>query len=113
MPSISIDHALMERATGILVGEGDFGWSDVGAWSALLGIWERDRAGNAIRGETVSLDATGCLVYNPGRMTALVGVRDLVVVEAGDALLVCAADQDQRVREIVDILAKAGKKKYL
>jgi mannose-1-phosphate guanylyltransferase len=113
MPSISIDHALMERASGILVNEGDFGWSDVGAWSALLDIWKRDPAGNALKGETVGLDAAGCLVYNPGRLTALVGVRDLIVVETGDALLICAAGQDQRVREVVDILSKRGRKKYL
>jgi len=108
-PALSIDYALMERARRVLVVDGDFGWSDVGSWSTLLEIWPRDRDGNAVRGETLALDAKDCLVWNPGRLTALVGVRDLVVVDTGDALLVCDAALDQRVREIVAALQ--GKKK--
>lgn len=108
-PALSIDHALMEKARRVLVAEGDFGWSDVGSWSTLLEIWPRDRDGNAVRGETLALDAKNCLVWNPGRLTALVGVRDLIVVDAGDALLVCDAALDQKVREIVGALK--GKKK--
>jgi mannose-1-phosphate guanylyltransferase len=112
-PALSIDYALMEKAEGVLVADGDFGWSDVGAWSTLLDIWPRDRAGNACRGTTVALDSRGCLVWNPGRLTALVGVRNLIVVEAGDALLVCDAALDQKVRDVVDVLKKEKKsRKY-
>lgn len=114
VPALSIDYALMERAGGVLVADGDFGWSDVGAWSTLLEVWPRDRAGNAARGETLALDAEGCLVWNPGRLTVLVGVRDLVVVEAGDALLVCPVPLDQRVREAVEALKrKKGGRKFV
>jgi mannose-1-phosphate guanylyltransferase len=109
-PALSIDYALMEKAEGVLVADGDFGWSDVGSWSTLLEIWPRDRKGNAVRGETLALDAKNCLVWNPGRLTALVGVRDLIVVDAGDALLVCDAALDQKVKEIVGALKK--KRKY-
>mgnify|MGYP001338013050 CR=1 FL=1 len=113
-PALSIDYALMEKAEGVLVADGDFGWSDIGAWSTLLDIWPRDGAGNACRGETVALDSRGCLVWNPGRLTALVGVRDIVVVEAGGALLVCDAALDQKVKDVVDILKKRkGLRKYV
>ena len=113
-PALSIDHALMEKAGGVLVTDGDFGWSDVGAWSSLLEIWPRDRNGNAFRGEGLAVDSKGCLVWNPGRLTALIGVRDIVVVEAGDALLVCDAALDQKVKEIVDALKKTKRhKKYI
>jgi len=112
-PAVSIDYALMEKARGVFVCEGDFGWSDVGAWSSLFGVWPADGAGNVARGELLALDAQRCLVYNPGRLTALVGVRDLVVVEAGGALLVCPAGQDQRVREVVAALRKAKRRRYL
>jgi mannose-1-phosphate guanylyltransferase len=113
-PAVSIDYALMEKAEGVLVADGDFGWSDVGAWSTLLEIWPRDRKGNAVRGETLALDTKGCLVWNPGRLTALVGVRDLIVVEAGDALLVCAADLDQKVKDVVEALKKSQRlKRYV
>jgi mannose-1-phosphate guanylyltransferase len=109
-PALSIDYALMEKAKGVLVADGDFGWSDVGAWSTLAGIWPRDDAGNAVRGETLALDARNCLVWNPGRLTALVGVHDLIVIEAGDALLVCDAALDQKVKDVVEALKR--KKKY-
>ena len=113
LPAISIDYALMEKAQGVFVCEGDFGWSDVGTWSSLFGVWKADKAGNAARGEFLVLDSSGCLVYNPGRLTALVGVRDLIVVEAGGALLVCPAGQDQRVREVVEALKTMKKTRYL
>jgi len=112
-PAVSIDYGLMEKAGGVFVCEGDFGWSDVGAWSSLFGVWKADRKENAVRGDYLALDASGCLVYNPGRLTALIGVRDLIVVEAGGALLVCPAGQDQRVREVVESLKKLKKSRYL
>ncbi len=113
VPAVSIDYALMEKARGVFVCEGDFGWSDVGAWSSLFGVWPADGAGNVSRGDVLAIDAERCLVYNPGRLTALVGVRDLVVVEAGGALLVCPAGQDQRVRDVVAAVRKGKKRRYL
>jgi mannose-1-phosphate guanylyltransferase/mannose-6-phosphate isomerase len=109
-PALSIDYALMEKVEGVLVADGDFGWSDVGAWSTLFEIWPQDGNGNACRGDTLALDAKNCLVWNPGRLTALIGVRDIVVVEAGDALLICDAALDQKVKDIVGMLKK--EKKY-
>jgi len=105
-PALSIDYALMEKAAGVLMADGDFGWSDVGAWSTLAEIWPRDASGNAARGDVLALDSRDCLVWNPGRLTALVGVRDLIVVQAGDALLVCDAALDQKVKDVVEALKR-------
>jgi len=113
MPSISIDYALMERAKGVLVCEGNFGWSDVGAWSSLAGLWSGDEKGNAFRGENVILNSENCLLYNPSKLTALVGVKDIIVVETEDALLICNKDQDQKVKDVIEIISKKGKKDYL
>jgi mannose-1-phosphate guanylyltransferase len=113
IPAISIDYGLMEKARGVFVCEADFGWSDVGAWSSLFGIWKSDQAGNVVRGKFLALDSTGCLVYHPGGLTALVGAHDLIVVEAGGALLICSADQDQQVKEVVATLRKMKKNRYL
>ena len=112
IPALSIDYALMEKAKGVVVCAGDFGWSDVGAWSSLYEVWPPDEAGNAVKGEKLVLDSQGCLVYAPGKLTALVGVKDLIVVDAGDALLICRKDLDQKVKDIVEIL-KRENKKYL
>lgn len=103
-PALSIDQALMEKAQGVLVSEADFGWSDIGAWSSLLEVWPQDSHGNAARGDLAALDSKGCLVWNPGRLTALVGVRNLIVVDTDDALLVCDADLDQKVKDLVESL---------
>jgi len=105
-PAQSIDYALMEKADGVVVADGDFGWSDVGAWSTLAEVWPRDASGNAVRGQTITLDSKDCLVWNPGRLTALVGVRDLVIVDTGDALLVCDAALDQKVKDVVEALKR-------
>jgi len=113
IPSLSIDYALMEKARGVLVCEGDFGWSDVGAWSSLPDIWGRDKNGNSFRGECVAVDSRGALCFSPGKLTALIGVSDLIVVNTRDALLVCRADQDQKVKEVLELLKKQGKTKYL
>jgi len=113
IPSLSIDYALMEKAKGVLVCEGNFGWSDVGAWSSLADIWKKDDLGNAMKGETVVLDSSNSILFNPGKLTAFIGVKDLIVINTKDALLVCHKDHDQKVRQVLEALAKKGKMKYL
>jgi len=113
IPSISIDYALMEKAEGIVMGEGDFGWSDVGSWSSLSEIWDADDDGNSGRGRLLALDARNCLVFNPNRLTTLIGVEDLVVVETDDALLICRRDQDQEVKTAVQALERADDDDHL
>ena len=113
IPSISIDYALMEKAQGVLMGEGNFGWSDVGTWSSLFEVWPKDPKGNALRTESLLLNSESCLVYNRSRLTALIGVKDLIVVDTPDALLICRKDQDQKVKDIVDLLKKRNKNEYL
>ena len=113
IPSISIDYALMENAEGVLMCEGDFGWSDVGAWSSLTDIWPQDEKGNALRGESILLDSQNCLVFNPKKITALIGVKDIIVVDTEDALLISHKSQDQKVKDIVEKIKEKGGVEYL
>ena len=113
VPPLSIDYALMEKADGVLMSHGDFGWSDVGAWSSLRELWAKDEKGNSFRGDYITVESENCLVYSPDRMTALVGVSDLIVVSTEDALLVCAASRDQEVKKVVESLKSRGNKKLL
>jgi len=113
IPATSIDYALMEKAEGVLMAEGDFGWSDVGSWVSLADIWTKDSSENALRGEALFLDSRNCLVYSPHRLAAVVGLRDVIIVDTKDALLVCAKKSDQRVKEVIEVLKRKGKKKYL
>jgi len=113
IPALSIDFALMEKARGTMVCAGDFGWSDVGAWSALADLWPRDEFENARRGEVMVIDSRGNVIFNPGNLTALIGVEELVVVRTKDVLLVCRKDRDQDVKKVLDLLAKNGKSEFL
>ena len=103
----------MERAEGIVMCKGDFGWSDVGAWSALDEIWEKDSDRIAARGETLVLDSETCLVFNPNKLTALIGVKDLIVVDTDDVLLICRKDLDQQVKSAVEALKKRADRDHL
>jgi len=109
MPSISIDHGILERADRVTVVRGRFGWSDVGSWAAMEGIWRSAKQdGNAVQGRVVTVDARGCIVSAPERIVALCGVDDLVVVDASDAVLVCHKSRAQDVRLIVSELERLG-----
>ncbi len=113
MPATSIDDALMEKARGVVVCEGNFGWSDVGTWSSLFDVWKGDAAGNAFQGHVLALDTSGTLCFNPGRFTALIGCRDMIVVDTRDALLICPRSQDQRVKQVLEHLVRSGVRKHL
>jgi mannose-1-phosphate guanylyltransferase len=106
----SIDFGVMERADNVVVIPASFGWSDVGSWSALPGLLPADGAGNVPvdEAETVAVDASGCLVHGGGRLVALVGVRDLVVVSTGDSVLVCHKERAQEVKRVVEELERRG-----
>ncbi len=99
-PSISIDHALMEKTANAAVAPAHFAWSDIGSWSAVWEAQVRDSAGNAAVGQVLLEEAAGCLVYADGVRVAASGVSDLVIVAAGDRVLVVPRSHDQRVREL-------------
>ncbi len=115
MPGISIDYGLMEKMRGrILTLPVDIGWYDLGSWLAMPDLWPRDAQNNSVLGEPLLVESRGNIVRSGRRMVALLGVENLVVVDTEDALLVCAKDQTESVRKIVNRLAdKKGWRKYL
>jgi len=113
LPSISIDHGVMEKAKRIAVVPGRFGWNDVGSWQVTWEMSERDAQGNALPAGTIAVDATNNLLKDLSKTArskrwALVGVSDLVVVETDDAVLVIPRERAQDVRAVVDALAARG-----
>jgi mannose-1-phosphate guanylyltransferase len=115
MKAESIDYGVMEKADNVVVIPASFGWSDVGSWSAIPEVVQADAQGNVIIGakNAISLDSADCLVSGGGRLVALVGVNDMIVIESDDALLVCAKERAQDVRQVVAELEKRGLKEYL
>ncbi|MGA9126138.1 MAG: mannose-1-phosphate guanylyltransferase/mannose-6-phosphate isomerase [Pseudolabrys sp.] len=108
-PQKSIDYAVMEKTDRAAVVAGQFRWSDIGSWDALFDITPRDTAGNVLQGPVVSMDATGCVIHADQRLTAVVGVKDLIVVSTSDAVMVVPRARAQEVRELVSKL-KAQKR---
>lgn len=109
-PSESIDYAVMEGTTSGAVVPADIGWSDVGSWSAIWEILPKDDAGNVLVGDVAAVGATGSYVRADGRLIALVGVDDLVVVDTPDSILVASRPAAQDVKSVVEILVGAGRR---
>jgi mannose-1-phosphate guanylyltransferase/mannose-6-phosphate isomerase len=104
-PDISIDYAIMERAAKRAVVPAAFDWSDIGSWKSISELDEPDARGNRVRGDAILVDSDDCYVQSDGqRMVAAVGVRDLVIVDSGDAVLVAQRDRAQDVRAVVEKL---------
>ncbi|HMM26148.1 mannose-1-phosphate guanylyltransferase/mannose-6-phosphate isomerase [Pseudoxanthomonas mexicana] len=99
-PSDSIDYAVMEKTADAMVLPVDIGWNDVGSWSALWDVAERDADGNAHHGDVIAVDSRNSYAYAQ-RLVALVGVDDIVVVETDDAVLVARKDKVQEVKQVV------------
>lgn len=107
-PSDSIDYAVMEKAGRVAVAPVDMGWSDVGSWDALHELGPRDADGNVHLGEVLAIDAKGCLIRSDGPLIAAVGVRDLIVIATGDAVLILPRGSSQEVKRAVEALKKQG-----
>lgn len=100
----SIDYAVMERTNDAVVVPMDAGWSDVGAWSSLWEVSDKDENGNVIRGDVLTENSQRCYISAPERVVSAVGVEDLVIVDTKDALLVAHRDKVQDVKNIVSDL---------
>jgi mannose-1-phosphate guanylyltransferase len=100
---ISIDYAVMEKASYIHTIPGDFGWSDVGTWGSLWTLLPHDESGNAVVGDNVHLnDCRGCIVHAPGASSVVLqGLEDCIVVERDGRLLICKLSQEQRIKDFV------------
>jgi mannose-1-phosphate guanylyltransferase len=105
LKKVSIDYALMEKAHNVVVAAGDFAWDDLGSWTALGRHLKRDAEGNAAVGDFLHVDAARNLVFDArtrGRTPiALVGLRDAIVVQTDDALMVAHKSQAQKVKDLV------------
>jgi mannose-1-phosphate guanylyltransferase len=112
--SISIDYAVLERASNVVgVAASDIGWNDVGSWNAVYDLHARDGQGNTVRGDTLIEASSGNYVDADKKLVALLGVKDLIIVDTPDALLVADRSRAQEVGELVKRLEKSGREELL
>jgi len=103
-PSDSVDYAVMEKTDKAMVIPLDAGWNDVGSWSALWEVTAKDDRGNAIRGDVLTVDTHDSFIHSENKLVAAVGIRDLVVVETDDAVMIAPKDRVQDVKLLVEQL---------
>jgi len=113
LPSISIDHAVMEHSSRATVVPVDLGWSDVGSWSSLDEVAPRNKGGNVVEGNILDLDSRNSVLFADRRVVATIGLDNMVVVDTPDATLVCPKDRAQDVKTIVNILKQQGAPEHL
>lgn len=109
----SIDYGVMEKSKNITMVVADFPWSDIGSWSALDEVLDRDGSGNILMGNVVSLECNNSIFFAGERLVAAIGLEDMVVVDTEDATLIVPKTKVQQVKDLVGRLKKEGKEEYL
>lgn len=113
----AIDYGVMEGADDVVVIPADIGWSDVGSWGSLAELLARmgheDDQGNVVVGQHVGIDTENSMIFGGQRLIATIGLEDVVIVDAGDAVLVCPLQREQEVRELVQRLKREEMNRYL
>ena len=113
LPKISIDHAVLEVSKKVSVVDADIGWQDIGSWDALAKTFPTDQQNNISFGNTMLIDCEGVTADSDGDLVACLGLKDIVVVKAKGAVLVCPADKAQDVKKIVEALKADQNESYL
>jgi Mannose-1-phosphate guanylyltransferase len=109
----TIDYGIMEGARNVAVIPVDIGWTDVGSWGSLFELLSTDEQGNTIVGPHLGIDTHGSLIFGKKRLIATIGLKDMIIVDTDDAVLVCPREREQEVRDIVDRLGKNGLNDWL
>ena len=109
----SVDYGILEKSKNICVVKSEFKWSDVGSWNSYYEMLAKNGDGNVVKGDAIVLDGRNSLIHSNGRLTAIVGIDDIVVVNVEDATLVVPRDRVEEVKEIVTLLRKSGRNELL
>ncbi len=110
---VSIDYGVMEKSERVVMVAAGFGWNDIGSWGSLYDVWPKDKQGNACICRKLTIDTNNSLVYSPGKLVAVIGMHDVIIVETEDALLVCHKDRAQDVSKVIDLCRKNRMEEYL
>ncbi|MNF77872.1 Alginate biosynthesis protein AlgA [compost metagenome] len=108
-PDNSIDYSVMEKTTRACVVPLDAGWNDVGSWSSIWDVHDKDRHGNVTKGDVMVHDSRNCLVHGNGKLVSVIGLDDIVVVETKDAMMIAHRDHVQDVKTVVNQLNEQGR----
>jgi mannose-1-phosphate guanylyltransferase len=111
-PDDSVDYAVMEKTANAVVVPMDCGWSDVGSWSALWEISEKDKHGNAFKGDVMAIDTNNSIVHAQDKLVATIGLEDIAIVETKDAILVSKLSEVQKLKNVVEQLKAENRSEF-
>ena len=116
--AIAIDYAISEKADNLVLIPGDFGWNDVGDWRVVYDLGKKDLAGNVILGEqekihSLTINSSDNLIHTNNRLVALYGIKNLVVIDTEEVLMICPKDKAQEVKKLVNRLKEEERQEYL
>ena len=113
MEAQSIDYGIMEKARNIYILPGMFGWDDVGSWLALERIKKTNEFGNVVDGNIITVDTQNCIIQGTKKLIATVGMKDMIVVDTEDAMLICAKDSTGSIKKVLENLKICNRDEYL
>jgi len=104
LKSVSIDYGIMEKSDKVFLVKGDFSWSDVGSWEAVYELSGKDEEGNVKVGTVYTDMAHDSYIHSPDKLTAVIGLDNIIVINHNDALLICKRDKAQDVKNVIDYI---------
>jgi len=113
MPDISIDYAVMEKTEKAAVIPMSITWSDVGSWDSVYDVLDKDEKGNVKEGNVISIDTEGSLIIGDNRLIAAIGIKDLMIVETPDVIVIARRGEGQKIKELVNMLKEKEDTKSL
>jgi len=113
LPSESIDYGIMEKASDIYIIPGNFGWDDVGSWLAMERIRQTDDNDNVIAGNVLPVNSKHCILESSGKLIAAVGLKDLIVIDTEDAILICDKEHSEDIKKVLAELRATKQDKYI
>lgn len=112
IPSISIDYAVMEKSDKIALIPVDCGWNDLGSWESIYDVIQKDADNNYLKGNVIAIDTEDSYIYSSSRLISTIGLKNIVIIETDDAILVCDKSRTQDVKIIFDKLKKENNQLY-
>ena len=109
----SIDYGVLEKAKNVYTIEADFQWNDLGSWRSLFNVFTKNNETNYHDGNVISVQSENNLIISPNRLTAVVGIKDMAIINLDDATLIVPHDKSEAVKDVVNMLKTLNKSEYL
>ncbi|MBL7197337.1 MAG: mannose-1-phosphate guanylyltransferase/mannose-6-phosphate isomerase [Candidatus Omnitrophica bacterium] len=113
LPSISVDYGILEKSKRVVMVATDMNWADLGNWKALDDVLKKDKNGNIFNADFLDIDSKNITVWAKNKLVATIGLKDIIIADTPDALLVCRKDESEKVKQIVGKLKKKKRQEYI